>query len=326
MSRRSLEQAFNAVFHNKDSFAEFCSFQISDEIDEFLIKERKVYRTSDKFKGYLRFIDKVILRHLTHNSDVVHSYIREKSALTAVQAHAGKRAFFLSDIKSFFPNIKELDVRRVLERDKSQIPIADFDRYIDRFSQLTTWGGSLPVGFPTSPKLSNGFLFEFDNALQDYCAKHNLTYTRYSDDIIISGMAKDALTDLREQVQKYLHLHASPALCLNNEKTRVTHIGNKVKILGLVITPDGRVTIDTKYKRSIESLLHFYTTDKDKFNDLLDRSYSDKGRSLSDKERSLFGLLHYARSCDPVYIEKLQKKYGVLVVRTLMEDKWSDNR
>lgn len=319
MSVRTLEQAFNAVFHKKESFAGFCSLELSQEIEEFLFKGRKVYRTSKKLKAYLRFIDRVILRHLAKNVDVVHSYIKEKSALTAVSAHAGNHAFFLTDIKSFFSNISEEDVKRVLVRDKHLVPIADLNVYIETIAKMMTWEGAVPVGFPTSPQLSNGYLFEFDSALHDFCNRRELTYTRYSDDIIISGARKDLLVDLRDIVQEMLHQNASKNLFLNAEKTRITHAGNKVKILGLVITQDGRVTVDSKYKRTLESLLHFYTTDKASYDDLLKKTYEGK-------EHSLFGLLHYVQATDPVYLGKLQRKYGLLVLRTLMEDRWRDER
>lgn len=319
MGDRTLEQAFNAVFHNKESFTDFCSFDLSEQIDVFRHKEREIYRVSKKLKNYLRFIDKVVLRHLANNKDAVHSYIKGKSALTAVKAHASNRAFFLTDIKSFFSNISEEDVRRILIRDKHLIPISNWDAYIPHFAEIMTCGGSIPVGFPTSPKLSNSFLFEFDNALLDFCRSRALAYTRYSDDIIISGADKEPLFDLRENIQVMLHQYASKKLFLNAEKTRITHIGNKVKILGLVITQDGRVTVDTKYKRTLESLLHFYVTDKDQYSSLLEKTF--KG-----KEHSLFGLLHYVKSADPVYLEKLQRKYGILVLRTLMEDRWHGDR
>lgn len=319
MSDRTLEQAFNAVFHNKENFTDFCSLELSEHIDDFLYKGRKVYRISKKLKNYLRFIDKVVLRHLAKNTDVVHSYIKEKSVLTAIKNHASNRAFFLTDIKSFFSNINEEDVKRVLIRDKHLIPISDFDTYIPYLATMMTWGGSIPVGFPTSPMLSNGSLFEFDNTLHKFCRSRVLTYTRYSDDIIISGKDKEPLFDLRDIVQDMLHQYASKKLILNVEKTRITHIGNKVKILGLVITQDGHVTVDSKYKRTIESLLHFYITDRVRYNDFLNKTFEGK-------EHSFFGLLHYVKSTDPAYLDKLQRKYGISVLHTLMEDRWRDNR
>ena len=315
MDARTLEQAFNAIFHKKENFSDFYSLDLSQQTEEFLFKDRKIYRTSKKTRSYLRFIDKVVLRHLSKNVDVVHSYIKEKSVLTAVRAHAGNHAFFLTDIESFFPNIGEDDVKRILERDQHVIPISDLNKYISFIAKLTTWSGALPIGFPTSPQLSNGFLFEFDNALHTICKSRSLIYTRYSDDIIISGDDRASLIDLKEIVQETLHQHASNRLFLNPDKTRITHAGNKVKILGLVITQKGQVTVDSKYKRTLETILHFFINDSERYDDFLRKNF-DGG------ERSLFGLLHYVKATDPDYLNKLQRKYGILALRTLMEDKW----
>lgn len=318
MDTRTLEQAFNAVFHKKESFADFCSLDFATQITEIAIKDRSIYKTSDKLKKYLRFIDKVILRHLSKNTQVVHSYIKGKSVLTAVKSHAPNKAFFLTDIQSFFPNIGREDVRRLLTRDENIIPISDFKKYVARITDLTILNGSLPIGFPTSPQLSNGFLFEFDGALYDFCSQRSLTYTRYSDDIIISGSEVSQLLELQDRVQDLLHNHGSENLLLSPKKTRITHIGNKVKILGLIITPDGRVTVDAKYKNVLETLMYFYVNDKVRFENFLEKIFEG-----TNKERSLFGLFHYVKATDPDYIAKLQRKYGLLTLRNLMEDKWS---
>ncbi|MHB1279697.1 MAG: reverse transcriptase domain-containing protein [Acidithiobacillus sp.] len=319
MGNRTLQQAFNAVFHDKESFSDFCSLEQGKHVDGFLYRDRKVYKTSVKYKRFLRFLEKVVLRHLATNANVVHSYIKGKSALTAVTAHSENSAFFLTDIKSFFQNITEIDVRNILDRDKNLVPILDFEYYIPYLAKIMTWDDSIPAGFPTSPQISNGFLLDFDNALHDFCKANELTYTRYSDDIIISGKHKEQLIFIKDIVQDLLHNYASKNLIINIEKTRITHTGNKVKILGLIITQKGRVTIDSKYKRTIESLLYFYANDRNRYDDLLQNKFDGK-------EQSLFGLLHYVKATDPAYLVKLQRKYGLLSLRKLMEDRWSGGR
>lgn len=316
MEKRNFEQAFNAVFHDIDVFNDFCSLDIKSEINEFLANSRTVYRPSDKLKKYLRFIDKVFLRHLQINERVVHSYVKERSVLTAVKAHASSKCFFLTDIKSFFANIQKCDINNILVRDQEHVPIMDFRDYIDTIVDFTTFNNSIPVGFPTSPNLSNTFLLAFDIALENYCVDKRLIYTRYSDDIIISGSSMHQLDGIDNDIQVMLHENASSNFFLNKKKTRLTHIGNKVKILGLVITPDGRVTIDSKYKKTLESLLYFYINDKTRYNDLLNKR-------LRGKEHSFFGLLHYVKSIDQKYLDKLQRKYGAYTLSTLMEDRWS---
>ncbi len=315
MRKRTLEQAFNAVFHKKSSFQEFCSLDIAQELDlkEKMYKhEREILCPLGKHKKYLRFIDRIILRHLNSDLEVVHSFIKEKNTLSAVEAHIGNNYFFLTDIISFYSNIKPNDVRKIIERDKNSIPISDIESYVELIVRNTTYNGSVPVGFSTSPQLSNAFLFDFDRVTKSFCSSNSLIYTRYADDIIISGKSFDDLSELRIKIQNFLVEYASPNIQLNQKKTHITHLGNKINILGLSILPNGIITINSKYKKRIELVLHFYINNKEKYNSLLSKYFRNG-------EHSLFGLLHYAKSIDPKYIAKLQRKYGAYTLHTLME-------
>ena len=193
--------------------------------------------------------------------------------------------------------------------------MSDIAYHIEFLAAITTHNGCVPVGFPTSPRISNAFLFNFDQELKIFCVENQLVYTRYADDIIISSASFDIITNLKDKVQELLQSHASANLKLNQGKTKITHIGNKVKLLGLVVLPNGQITIDAKHKKNIEVTLHFFANDKNRYLDLLDAHF--KG-----DEHSLFGLLHYANSVDPAYIEKLQRKYGAFTLRNFMENKW----
>lgn len=317
MKTRTLKQAFNTIFHNKDEFADFCNLDIDNEVQEFAISSRSIIKTTDKLKKYLRFINKVILSHLRYNKHVVHSYVKQRNSLTAVREHLTNKYFFVTDIENFFSTVTAEDVEKILATNAEMSPISDLDIHIPLIVKYVAWGGSIPVGFPTSPQLSNAYLYEFDSALAAYCSKHSLIYTRYSDDIIISSISLEAVSKLEPLIQEMLWTYASKNLRINKKKTKVTHIGNKVKILGLIITPGGHVTIDKKYKSTIELLLHFYVTDKNKYLDILKTEFGGK-------ESSIFGLLHYVKSVDPGYLERLQRKYGVYALTSLMEQKESE--
>lgn len=319
MTKRTLKQSFNTIFHSDNAFEDFCKLDLDKEIETFTASGKTIYKTSAKLKKYLQFIDRVILRYLAREIDVVHSFTKDKSTLTAVKAHSGNSHFFLTDIKSFYPNVKSEDVRRILNRDKSRIPVSDLECYIDKLVELMTINGSIPIGFPTSPQLSNSFLFEFDRSVRKFCEEQTLIYTRYADDIIISGKSFKELSTLKETIQNFLKNHASEQLILNDDKTHISHLGNKVKILGLNVLPNGKITIDAKHKKKLELLLHFYVSNPGKYKDFLKEEFKDS-------ERSLFGMLHYVRSVDPSYLEKLQRKYGVYALRTLMEERWNDQR
>lgn len=319
MIKRTFKQAFNTKFHDEVAYQSFRNSDLNSEIDSFVLANgREIFRSSVMLKKYLQFVDGVILRYLEMNHDVVHSFIKQKSTLTAVQAHAGNKYFFKTDIEQFYANIKRSDVFEVLNLNSKQIPISDISLHIEFLADITTHNDCIPVGFPTSPRLSNAFLNRFDREVQKFCKNNRLIYTRYADDIIISSSVFDVTTTLRDQVQDLLSQYASQKLILNESKTKITHIGNKVKLLGLVVLPNGKITIDSKYKKIIEITLHYFTNDIDKYSSLLEEHF--KG-----SEHSLFGVLHYANSIDPNYIEKLQRKYGAFVLKGFMENKWNDN-
>ncbi|MBL0664944.1 reverse transcriptase domain-containing protein [Aeromonas caviae] len=324
MIQRTFKQAFNAVFHDKENFEEFLTLDIENEVEKITVENkikkqhRLFFRQSEKLKKYLRFVDRVILRNLAKDNDVVHSFTKDKSTLTAVSAHSNNDYFFQTDISSFYSSITKDDVLRILKRDINLIPIVDISDYIDFLVSIMTYDGVLPVGFSTSPQISNAFLFEFDGELNEICRRRNIIYTRYADDIILSGMDLDHLKDMSSIIDTLIFKLFSGQITLNKGKTKLTWKGNKVKILGLTILPNGVVTIDKKYKNTIETLLHLYTTDIDRF---------EKHLSMVDgfNKRSLFGLLHYANSIDPQYISKLQRKYGSLAVYKLMEASQNDD-
>lgn len=324
MTKRTFRQAFNAVFHDKEDFEDFLSIDIGNEIERVVIlnklkkQQRVIFKQSDRLRKYLRFVDRVILRSLARNDDVVHSFTKDKSTLTAVIAHAKNDFFFQTDISSFYSSITRNDVLMLLKRDVDLVPISDLSDYLEFLASVMTYDNTLPIGFSTSPQISNAFLFEFDRQLNDICREREIIYTRYADDIILSSMTLNVLEDMSHVIDSLLSELFLGNISLNRDKTKLIRKGNKIKILGLTILPNGVVTIDRKHKNTIETLLYLYTTDIERFHEHL---------SIMDgfNQRSLFGLLHYANSVDPHYISKLQRKYGALAVHKLMEDSQNDD-
>lgn len=133
-----------------------------------------------------------------------------------------------------------------------------------------------------------------------------MIYTRYSDDIIISG-SEGKLYGIGKIVETILSSKFDSAMTINTTKTKYSSIGNRVKILGMTILPNGMLTIDTKLKTEIEVLLHFYVKDKQKF---LDKIQTDSATALI----KLSGYLNYINTVDQAYLDKLRKKYGSSVV------------
>jgi RNA-directed DNA polymerase len=161
----------------------------------------------------------------------------------------------------------------------------------------------LPVGFSTSPLISNAVLFNFDNELSEYCNAFNIHYSRYSDDIILSSDKKSSLVEASEKIQALLMKNFSGRININKSKTKLNHKGNRVKILGILILPNGQITIDNSIKEDVEIKLHFFLNNRKAL-----ESYS--GSDFEHTTSKLSGTLNFISTIDSHYIDKLRKKYG----------------
>lgn len=300
----SLQEAFDSTFHHRFNFDYFLNLNISKEYE--LLSNAKL-NPSTKLKKYLRFLNNFIFDYVKINTNVVHSYRRDKNTYTAVAPHCHSKFFFQTDIKNFFSNIAQKDVEKILNMYCGDSPINDIYKYKSHLLNVTTIDDVLPVGFPTSPNISNSFLFDFDNALEVYCLKNDIIYTRYADDIILSSNTKDFFPTIQNTISGYLDDLYEERIKINLCKTKRMQKGNKIKILGMVILPSGKISVDIKLKQQIEILFHFYINDKDKFSDYLIKHYHGDFRKIS-------GQLNHINTIDNSYLDKLRKKYGNFIV------------
>lgn len=309
--RQPIEALFNAMYHGKWRFTDFASESVEANISSKTFtqagKTRNILIPSEKLKRFHEFLRLFLLDFLPLNKDVVFSYRKGFSAYDAVARHSASKSFFVCDIADFFPSIRRPRVKSTLLTAKDHCPIQDFDIWLDRIVDLVCVNDSLPVGFSTSPAISNAALIAFDNALQIYCASKGLVLTRYSDDIIVSAKDSAALKGIQEQVAASLQDVLGSEFFLHSGKSRFLHSGAKIKLLGMVLLPNGTVSVDASVKNEVEVLIHFYLRDRDKFSA---RMEGDQRKA----EARLSGLLNYVNTIDQAYLDKLRKKFGVTVV------------
>jgi RNA-directed DNA polymerase len=122
---------------------------------------------------------------------------------------------------------------------------------------------------------------------------------------------KKSIENIGQEIQDRLIRCASDKLHLNPKKSKHFQIGGKVKILGVMILPNGKITIDSKLKSEMEVLLYFYINNKEKFLDCADH---DEQKAIG----RITGFLNYANSIDQEYLNKLRKKFGATIIDTLL--------
>lgn len=311
----TLQQAFESTFHTKYDFVDFLSSDssMSSKIVSSSKTSSVFYQPEPNLKAYLKFLNRFVFSHLLIQNDVVFSYRKDHSVLQAILQHQHNGCFFKTDLKDFFNSITEDQVRRVIQTKLHESPIYDLNAYHPFLEQLVMIDGKLPVGFPTSPAISNSVLYEMDVFLADWAKSNQVVYTRYADDLIFSAQTDEVLKQLPQLLEELLENLYGGSLQLNPEKTFFTHSGKKLKLLGLVLLPNGHVTISKTVKTKIETLLHYYSVDKKVFSEMLERDFGDVSK--------LMGTLHYAQTIDKGYINKLRRKYGNFLLDIFLKGK-----
>lgn len=317
MTKTSLSDAFEIYFHRHYKLDQFLNMNVSKNITKMIYKnkqseERYLFSPSLELKCYHNFLNIFIMKFMKTNDNVLFSYKEGTNIYQAVYPHKDSKYYITTDIKSFFNSIHSKNIENIILDNIDNYPIESQDiiKYLNSILNLLTIDNKLPIGFATSPLLSNAILYEFDNNIEDFCRKNDIIFTRFADDLIFSANYKIDNEWLIKEIKKELH-KINNDLNLKSEKTKIFNKSGKIKILGLIILPNGHITVNSKYKKEIEVSLHYYLTNKDKLKDYL--------KNKSNKEITrIYGLLNYINGIDKEYIFKLRKKYGNYIIDTFM--------
>ena len=213
------------------------------------------------------------------------------------------------DLRNFFPCIRPEDLFAVLDESWQGGKFTAADRqFIAKglFAQRHT-SLFLTIGAPSSPSVSNAVMHSLDCRFAAYADSVGGCYTRYADDIIFSANTHGDCKDFVAHVADDLERTLSPRLQLNVQKTRYMSRATRRILLGLMLTPDGRVTIPRSTKRYIRHLIF--------------RGAS--GAITVDEQTYVRGFLAYARDVEPSWLDRLCRKYRSDTVSCAMSGLWT---
>lgn len=128
-----------------------------------------------------RFYNRVLLPSLVA-SKYSHGSRRDSSIKTNAQPHRRSRFVCKADVSNFFPSIHD---RRVYHLFNGQLGCPA--KVADLCSRLCTYRHHLALGLSTSPILADRLMSDVDARIGAACDSAGLVYTRYVDDITISG-------------------------------------------------------------------------------------------------------------------------------------------
>ncbi len=232
-------QLIDSILANKKRY--YDSFSI--------VKKSGSSRSINAPRVFLKIIQRFLLDYylsaLPFHS-CVHSFTKGKSVVNNADVHKGKAFVGTIDIENFFDSIKKEMISQLLKKNDYTWDEADF------IANLCTKDNSLPQGAPTSPALSNALLFAFDDEMDTFTRGMELTYSRYADDLTISGGDKIAVQLALDHAVKKLDKGFS--LKINTEKTRIISFNGRQVVTGLVVNE--KVQPPRYKRRQIRAAFH----------------------------------------------------------------------
>ena len=222
-------------------------------------------------------------------------------------SHRNNPYLLKMDLENFFNSISNKLFWSTWE---SNFPLPSFQDKI-ALENLLFWcpskktGGNLilSIGAPSSPLVSNFFMYQFDYAITSLCQEKDIVYTRYADDLTFSTKHKNILFDVPLVVKELLVKLFGSAMRINRRKTIFTSKAHNRHVTGITINNDGNLSVGRVRKKYIKHLVHQF-----KFNQL-------------DHEniQHLRGLIAFAKHIEPAFLQSLKRKYTAELINRVIE-------
>ena len=163
----------------------------------------------------------------TNLHSAAHGFRPGHSIVSNASPHVGHDVVVTMDIADFFPSTQWY---LILAACKRLVPATMSLGAACFIADICSWGGGLPQGAPTSPFLANLILTPADASLATAAKKKGVTYTRYADDLAVSG--GDAAVAMIPFVRDVLN---DFGYRIDPKKTNIFRRGRRQVVTGLVV-------------------------------------------------------------------------------------------
>ncbi|MGE3803657.1 MAG: GYF domain-containing protein [Gemmataceae bacterium] len=210
-----------------------------------------------------------------------HGFLAGKSILTNAAPHVGQAVLLNLDLENFFPTVSFARVRSVFRRAGYSGAVATIlallctecprrtVQYDGKTYHVATGPRGLPQGACTSPGLSNQVARRLDRRLGGLARKLGLAYTRYADDLSLSGSLplpvtpKEGTGAPADQPRKHgigyvlarvRHIVEEEGFRINQKKSRILRQSTAQLVTGVVV--NARPSLPRKELRRLRAILH----------------------------------------------------------------------
>ncbi|MDC0273699.1 MAG: reverse transcriptase family protein [Planctomycetaceae bacterium] len=202
-------------------------------------------------KPLLKQVQRQILHEILNKVPVhqsCHGFTRNRSILTNAKPHCGQRVVIKYDLQNFYPSVRRNRIIAIFRG-------LGYNREVSIWlGRLTTTAipssipfpqegpkglrdylsAHLPQGAPTSPALANLSAFSLDLRLHGLTKSFAANYTRYADDITISG-PDNLMKSLKTLIPLVQQVIREERFVVQNKKRKVIRNNQRQQICGVVV-------------------------------------------------------------------------------------------
>lgn len=258
----------------------------------------------------LKKIQRVLVTHLEDLLPIHPSAMAYRNRISIkdnASLHKENSFLLKMDFQNFFNKIKP---EFFFSRLKSvNINLANHDKFLLRSflfwkpGQKRSVTHILSVGAPSSPFISNFVMYDFDEAVNEWCRMHGITYSRYADDITFSTNKQNLLFSVPKIIKSFLAKHTQ-GITINEAKTVYSSKAHNRHVTGVTITSEGKLSVGRKRKKHLSSLVHKYSLNLLNAEEILNAK----------------GLMSHCINIESDFLLRMKRKYGQDIVDSFMKE------
>ena len=259
-------------------------------------KKRTIYAPDKELKKMQRDVLKIIKQ----------VFKLSFSIRDCAKVHTNQKWILKMDIKNFYESVSDTQIKRAIDGIFNNInkPV-QYNK--NEMYAICTLNGKLPTGAVTSSYIANMILEPIDIKIKNYCKIRKINYSRYMDDIFLSGANKNNLRLAEMFTAKLLQENGFKQ---NDSKTKYITTNRRQDILGLVVN-NKTAKLPQKEKRKFRAIFYNY---------LRATSQEQKEKVIPLKKLdfdTVNGYLSYIRSVDSEFYNsmKFYIRYNISVMQ-----------
>jgi RNA-directed DNA polymerase len=261
---------------------------------------RIIYKSFQQFTKDILKVLNFNLKLIYTPNEYVHGFINGRNTRSNASAHLGNQFLLKLDIKNFFESI-EID-----SVEEAFLSLGFMESIAADLAKICTLDDKVVQGFPTSPVVANIVCDAMDIEIQKLCSHYDAAYTRYADDISISG------NGILPPVHEISSILNNYNFKLNTKKTQRFKRGQNLYVTGLSISDQSYPRIPKAVKKRIRQYLyyikkfgfHSHICRLNGFSEDIEKSSTNS--LISHLENYLEGWINYMKPIEPDLAESFR--------------------